>query len=253
MIFQKTYLNKHFFYREYAEYVEDALKRLDLRVDLLFPNEEVPIGKVLANISSRGCLYAVLVTSEHQQHRTLNVSVLYGEPTEHKNMNVEDGINLICDDIKQHRASQIQQQTNAQPVQRLPQPQSVQRAYSVRKHPESMQVLLNLLANNMSLTVLQYDALLKYLREKRQEQVTVELGTDANAPDPEIEMQKKLMNILTKPSVAETHYDLLYPDVDSLKDDLRLIELLKDVRVQRAVDSIMKSPLVETIENHMKF
>lgn len=222
-------------------------------MDLLFPNEEVPIGKVLANISSRGCLYAVLVTSDHQQNRTLNVSVLYGEPTEHKNMNVEDGINLIYDDFKAHKASQVQQQQQAQPVQRLPQPQSVKRAYSTNKHPESMQVLLNLLANNMSLTVLQYDALLKYLREKRQEQVTAELGTNINAPDPEIEMQKKLMNILTKPSVAETHYDILYPDVDSLKDDFRLLELLKDVRVQRALDSVMKSSLVATIEKHMKF
>lgn len=202
----------------------------------------------MANISSRGCLYAVLVTSEHQQNRTLNVSVLYGEPTEHKNMNVEDGINLIYEDFKAHKASQIQQN----PPQRLPQP-AAQRTYSTSKHPEPMQVLLNLLANNMTLTVLQYDALLKYLREKRQEQVTAELGTSINAPDPEIEMQKKLMNILTKPSVAETHYDILYPDVDSLKDDFRILELLKDNRVQRALDSIMRSPLVDTIEKHMKF
>lgn len=46
----------------YAEAIETRLRGLGMSVDLLFPNSEVPLGKVLSNISERGCLYAILVT-----------------------------------------------------------------------------------------------------------------------------------------------------------------------------------------------
>lgn len=66
--------------REYAEYIEHRLKSIGLTVDLLFPNEDVPIGRVLANISSRGCLYAVLVMPINEEHRSLTLNILYGIP-----------------------------------------------------------------------------------------------------------------------------------------------------------------------------
>ncbi|VVD03227.1 unnamed protein product, partial [Leptidea sinapis] len=50
---------------EYAEYIESRLKRLGIVVDLLFPMEDVPIGRVLGNIASRGCLYAILLLSRN--------------------------------------------------------------------------------------------------------------------------------------------------------------------------------------------
>ncbi|KAG8227619.1 hypothetical protein J437_LFUL004231 [Ladona fulva] len=40
--------------REYAEVIERRLKKLGLGVDLLFPNEDIPLVQVLASISSRG-------------------------------------------------------------------------------------------------------------------------------------------------------------------------------------------------------
>lgn len=49
-------------------------------MDLLFPNEDVPIGKVLANISSRGCLYAILVMPINEEHRSLTLNILHGIP-----------------------------------------------------------------------------------------------------------------------------------------------------------------------------
>jgi hypothetical protein len=66
--------------REYAEYIEHRLKQLGLTVDLLFPNEEVPIGRVLANISSRGSLYAIVVMPQNEEHRSLTLNILHGLP-----------------------------------------------------------------------------------------------------------------------------------------------------------------------------
>lgn len=72
--------NVFFFCREYAEYIEQRLKSLGLIVDLLFPNEDVPIGRVLANISSRGCLYAILIMPQNEEHRSLTLDILHGIP-----------------------------------------------------------------------------------------------------------------------------------------------------------------------------
>lgn len=69
---------------EYAEFIEQKLKNQGLLVDLLFPNEDVPIGKVLANISSRGCLYAILVMPINEEHRSLTLNILHGMPQGNK-------------------------------------------------------------------------------------------------------------------------------------------------------------------------
>lgn len=73
-------INKLYFCREYAEYIERRLKQCGLSVDLLFPNEDVPIGRVLANIASRGCLYAILITPQNEEHGSLTLNILYGSP-----------------------------------------------------------------------------------------------------------------------------------------------------------------------------
>lgn len=69
-------------YREYAEFIERRLKKLGLSVDLLFPNEEVPLNRVLANIASRGTLYAVVVTQLSEEHRSVTINILYGNATQ---------------------------------------------------------------------------------------------------------------------------------------------------------------------------
>lgn len=69
-----------FSYSEYAEYIEQRLKSVGLVVDLLYPNEDVPLGRVLANISSRGCLYAILVMPQNEEYRSLTLSILHGTP-----------------------------------------------------------------------------------------------------------------------------------------------------------------------------
>ncbi|XP_037930570.1 nuclear receptor coactivator 5-like [Teleopsis dalmanni] len=230
---------------------------MQLRVDVLYPNEDVPLGKVLANISSRGCLYAILVTNQHEEHNSITVNILYGQPAEHRNMPVDDALKLIGKDFQNKMAVESSKRLNSS---HLPQPVPIIPATNViapplkDRHPESIQILLNLLADNLPLTGLQYERIIKYLNERRTLQLKAELGeTVESIPDPEIELQKKILDILNKPSVAETHYELLYPTLQSIKDDFRVMELLKDERVQKALDSLMDSSLVGTIETHMKF
>ena len=70
------------------------------------------------------------------------------------------------------------------------------------RHPDAIQVLLNMLADNLQLTVLQYDRVIKYLEMRREEQVQLELGEDAKnlgtlVNDPkQAELQSRIMNIL---------------------------------------------------------
>lgn len=218
------------------------------------------------------------------------MNILYGQPAEHRNMPVEDAINLISNDF-QEKLNKEKQKPSVPMAVPIISASSIVAPPLKDRHPEAIQTLLNLLADNLPLTVLQYDRIIKYLTERRTLQVKAELGDGADAPpppipstlisetttgitttttnttttpasstvpqskppDPEIELQKKILNILNKSSITDTKPKLVYPDVQSLKNDAELIELLKDDRVQRALNSLMKTTLVTTIENHFKF
>ncbi|EFN74531.1 Nuclear receptor coactivator 5 [Camponotus floridanus] len=177
---------------KYAEDIELRLKQIGLMVDLLFPNEDVPLGRVLGNIASRGCLYAVVVTPINHEHHSLTLNILHGLPQEHRNMPVEDAINLISRDFTNYKAGGRSVPLNT--------------PLASERHPDAIQVLLNMLADNHQLTVLQYDRVIKYLDMKREEQVQVELGDAKDLPvkapltsinDPkQAELQTRILNIL---------------------------------------------------------
>ena len=111
--------------------------------------------------------------------------------TEHRNMLVEDAINLISRDFVNYKAGGRSVPLNT--------------PFANERHPDAIQVLLNMLADNHQLTVLQYDRVIKYLEIKREEQVQVELGDVKDLPatttitvsDPkQAELQSRILNIL---------------------------------------------------------
>ncbi|XP_034480825.1 uncharacterized protein LOC117786597 [Drosophila innubila] len=221
---------------KYAEFIEDRLTKAGMRVDVLFPNEDVMLGQVLSNISTRGCLYAVLVTPKHEALNSITVNILYGVPAEHRNMPLEDAIKLIVRDFLVKREHDAVINVSHQ-----------------HRHPDAMQKLIEMLADNRPLTGLQYECIIQYLQEEREKQLKRELG-DANAlaklqaPDPEIELQKRILSIMNKPAVTELNMELMYNTFEEVKADARLMELLKDARVMKSLDSIYKSEeLLETI------
>ncbi|XP_016991882.1 nuclear receptor coactivator 5 [Drosophila rhopaloa] len=226
---------------KYAEYIEERLRNGNMRVDVLFPNEDVMLGKVLANISSRGCLYAILVTPQHEEHNSITVNILYGVPAEHRNMPLEDAITLVATDFRLKRQ---RDSVAPPPVSAIHKGQ--------RRHPDQMQELLERLADNHPLTASQYEVILKYLEGEREEQLKREVG-EANAlaklkaPDPEIELQKKILSIMNKPAVTDINCELMYPTFEAVTEDKRLMELLGDERVLAALESVYNSDLKQTI------
>lgn len=117
-------------------------------------------------------------------------------------MPVEDAINLISRDFANYKAGGRSVPLNT-PV-------------ASERHPDAIQVLLNMLADNHQLTVLQYDRVIKYLDMKREEQVQVELGDAKDLPvattltvnDPkQAELQTRILNILNSSKTSTSSTD----------------------------------------------
>lgn len=257
-----------FCFSDYAEFIETRLKRSGIVADLLFPNADLTIGKMLTNIANRGALYALIIQPQHKENNSVTLNILYGIPQEHRNMPLDDAIAMIFRNYQQlcqGEKGDIIGDTDESPYASIP-------LANVR-HPDSIQHLVNLLADNRTLTVLQIDCLLKYLQERRDSQYKFELGDtsadgqssigadnraglspqdteqlEAQQPkvNPEEEIQKRLMDILNKPSIPninpETSPDKKVPTsgVESNSNIRQEPKLLaKDPNLRNVLDSIM--------------
>lgn len=176
---------------------------------------------MLTNISNRGSLFAVIIQPQHKENNSVTLNILYGIPAEHRNMPLDDAIALIIrnyEHLCQGENGDVIGDRDESPYAAIP--------MSNIRNPDSIQHLINLLADNRTLTVLQLDCLLKYLQERRESQYKFELGdtiadeqklsTADKSPkqeseskvesqqakiNPEEEIQKKIMEILNKPSI----------------------------------------------------
>lgn len=255
--------------------MEGRIKRGGITADLLFPNADLTIGKMLSNIANRGSLYALIIQPQHMENKSVTLNILYGVPSEHRNMPLEDAIALIFRNYQhlcQGGNGDIIGDTDESPYASIPVANS--------RHPDSVQHLINLLADNRTLTVLQIDCLLKYLQERRDVQYKFELGDtnvesvamgdttlDAeqrNEPnaiddaqtskaDAEEEIQKKLMEILNKPNIpnlkssepaVKVLADKKHQPSTSSADSGGPIHnqqpnLLKDPKLRNVLDSLM--------------
>ncbi|XP_057652609.1 nuclear receptor coactivator 5 isoform X1 [Diorhabda carinulata] len=214
---------------EYAEFIEQKLKTHGMLVDLLFPNEDVPIGKVLANISSRGCLYAILVMPVNEEHRSLTLNILHGIPQEHRNMPIDDAMILISRDFEAYmKGDRVPVDPNHMTLN--------------DRHPAQMQMLLSLLSENRQITSIQYDKLIVYLQERRalQKEYEIEQGlTPTEEPDAkQAELQNRIMNILNKSG------DVSIPERQQSDEST---PILKDPTVQKALDSLMLGDMFKNI------
>uniref|UniRef100_A0A1A9VZK1 RRM domain-containing protein n=1 Tax=Glossina brevipalpis TaxID=37001 RepID=A0A1A9VZK1_9MUSC len=247
----------------YGKMIERRLQLLGLEVDILLPNPNVSLKKVISTMAAKGCIYAILINNLHEKHRSITLYLLQGQLFEHRNMPLDDAIKLIDIDFRtSHRGvlagnvskKRLIQSAAIRPVATS----SLVVPFTKERHPAAIQTLLTLLARNSPLTVLQYDCIIKYLQEQRALQMKAELEDVAekaasNVPDPEIALQKKIIQILNKPSVAEIQHNLLYPTLEAAKQDARLIGLLRDVRIQKALDSMMDTDLSSKVEKLMNF
>ncbi|XP_046669974.1 nuclear receptor coactivator 5 isoform X2 [Homalodisca vitripennis] len=238
--------------REYAEFIERRLIKIGLTVDLLFPNEEVPLGRVLANISGRGTLFAIIVNMTNEEHRSLTLNLLYGQPQEHRNMPLEDALAFIARSFDSYLRGERGQG---------PGPVAVGQS-ALDRHPEAIQTLLNLLRENRQLTVLQYDKVIKYLQDKRELQIKLEVGDAQGLPSisgdnrqpttkQQAELQHRILNILNQsgggqnqppPQAVPSPWQQSAPGPASTP-----APLLNDPTVQKALDSLIQGDLLKKI------
>ena len=66
------------FQRGFAEVIEARMKSFGMQTDVLFPNPDIPLQKILSNITSRGVLFAIIVTPLHEEHRSMTINILQG-------------------------------------------------------------------------------------------------------------------------------------------------------------------------------
>lgn len=136
---------------------------------------------------------------------------------------------------------------------------------SVYQHPDAVQALLKTLADNRSLTVLQYDHIIKYLTIRREVQRKAELGEDAGEVDysidttltslkpvsvsigqlakapqsnPQDDLQKKILEILNKKPLVQPPKK--QPMSEAEKEALKK-KLLQDDKVKLAMMALRNS------------
>jgi len=138
------------------------------------------------------------------------------------------------------------------------------------QHPEAISTLLKNLFENRSLTVLQYDHIIKYLTQRKEAQVVAEIGEDAHettmdttpavnntnsgtapaasgstfttyAQDRASELQKKILGMLKNKSITEKiaqNVEKKAKLTQSDKEDLKQ-KVLKDEKVKSALSALL--------------
>lgn len=134
------------------------------------------------------------------------------------------------------------------------------------RHPEPIQILLNLLADNRQLTTLQYDRIIKYLQEKRELQYKQEVGDteltlEKDESTKQAELQNRILSILNKTNTDSSSNaqsfstNSVFPVTNSSFSSLKTNTvqktagptLLHDPSVQKALDSLMQGDLLKNI------
>lgn len=59
----------------YGEEIQKQLSDLGLSVDIIFPNPDYPINKILGTLQGRGCLYGICIDLLNQERRSLTLNV----------------------------------------------------------------------------------------------------------------------------------------------------------------------------------
>jgi len=152
--------------RRYAERVEVRLKDMGLSVDMLFPNPEIPIGKVLGCIALRGVLFGVCIAPENDTNRSLTVNVLQGDHQEHRNMPLDDALDFIGKNF-----SKFVEKPGSNIVAKHPH-------FGL---PRDVKTILGFMLDNRPISVMEYDKLIKYLNTKRESTLKDEYGTNIPA------------------------------------------------------------------------
>ncbi|NWT07092.1 NCOA5 protein, partial [Mionectes macconnelli] len=164
--------------KEYAESVGRKVRDLGMVVDLIFLNTEMSLTQALDDVSRGGSPFAIVITQQHQVHRSCTVNIMFGTPQEHRNMPQADAMVLVARNYERYKtesrekereeiARQAAKMADEAVLQERERPPPVEEG--VRGgHPPGIQALLNLLADNRYLTAEEIDKVINYLRDRKE-------------------------------------------------------------------------------------
>ena len=66
------------FVRDYADMISERIKFYGVQADTVNLSHTVSLADALDAAGSRGLLYAIIVTSQHELHRSVTLTILHG-------------------------------------------------------------------------------------------------------------------------------------------------------------------------------
>nr|XP_048723407.1 nuclear receptor coactivator 5-like [Caretta caretta] len=89
--------------KEYAESVGRKVRDLGMVVDLIFLNTEMSLTQALEDVGRGGSPFAIVITQQHQVHRSCTVNIMFGTPQEHRNMPQADAMVLVVRNYERYK------------------------------------------------------------------------------------------------------------------------------------------------------
>ena len=75
-----VYSSVLFWFSVFGGEIESRLGAMGISASLMFPPVKVPIADIIDRIAREGCLYAIVVSSQNELHRSCTLNILLGAP-----------------------------------------------------------------------------------------------------------------------------------------------------------------------------
>nr|XP_046239080.1 nuclear receptor coactivator 5 isoform X2 [Scatophagus argus] len=154
--------------REYAETVGRKVRDLGMVVDLIFLNTEVSLTQALEDVGRARTPFAIIITQQHQVHRSCTVNILFGTPQEHRNMPMQDAMMLVAHNYDAYKVENREKEREEIARKAAKMADDVLlREPDRESHPISVLTAITLLSENRFVTPEELDSLIVYLKDKR--------------------------------------------------------------------------------------
>uniref|UniRef100_A0A8C6T802 Nuclear receptor coactivator 5 n=1 Tax=Neogobius melanostomus TaxID=47308 RepID=A0A8C6T802_9GOBI len=152
----------------YAETVGRKVRDLGMVVDLIFLNTEVSLTQALEDVGRSRTPFAIIITQQHQVHRSCTVNILFGTPQEHRNMPMQDAMLLISHNFDTYKVESREKEREEIARKAAKMADDVLlREPDRESHPVSTLTAITLLHENRFVTPEELDNLIVYLKDKR--------------------------------------------------------------------------------------
>ncbi|XP_029907881.1 nuclear receptor coactivator 5 isoform X3 [Myripristis murdjan] len=154
--------------KEYAETVGRKVRDLGMVVDLIFLNTEVSLTQALEDVGRARTPFAIIITQQHQVHRSCTVNILFGTPQEHRNMPMQDAMILVAHNYDAYKVEHRDKEREEIARKAAKMADDVLlREPDRESHPISLLTTITLLSESRFVTPEELDSLIAYLKDKR--------------------------------------------------------------------------------------